>query len=183
MTPEQRSFHVRIGCLGFDVIDDQVRRNIEKVVNMLSKQIGSVDDDLDTTIRSSPLWREREDLLSSARGVGPTTARTLMTHLPELGRLNRREIAALVGVAPFNNDSGQRKGQRSIRGGRSDVRAVLYMATLTAVRWNPQLRAMYERLLTAGKKPKVAITACMRKLLTILNVMVKNNERWRTQMA
>ncbi len=160
-----------------------VRRNIQKMINVLTKQIGDVDDDIDTTIRNSPLWREREDLLSSAVGVGTTTARTLLTHLPELGKLNRREIAALVGVAPFNNDSGKRKGMRSIRGGRADVRAVLYMATLTAVRCNPPLRTVYARLVAAGKAKKVALIACARKLLTILNAMMRTNTKWRLDVA
>lgn len=161
----------------------QVRRNIQKVINMLTKQIDKVDDDIDTTIRNSPLWREREDLLSSAIGVGATTARTLLTQLPELGKLNRREIAALVGVAPFNNDSGKRTGARSIRGGRADVRAVLYMATVAAVRFNPQLRTVYARLVAAGKAKKVALIACARKLLTILNAMMRTNTPWRLHAA
>ena len=161
----------------------QVRRNIQKVINMLTKQIDKVDDDIDTTIRNSPLWRDREDLLSSAIGVGPTTARTLLTQLPELGKLNRREIAALVGVAPFNNDSGKRTGARSIRGGRADVRAVLYMATVAAVRFNPQLRTVYARLMAAGKAKKVALIACARKLLTILNAMMRTNTPWRLHAA
>lgn len=155
-----------------------VRRNIQKMINMLNKQIETVDDDIDTTIRNSPAWREREDLLSSVKGVGSTTARTMLTQLPELGRLNRREIAALVGVAPFNHDSGQHRGQRYIRGGRSEVRSVLYMATVTAVRCNPQIRVVYERLVAAGKKPKVALIACARKLLTILNAMMRTNKPW-----
>jgi len=156
-----------------------VRRNIQKMINMLNKQIEKVDDDIDTTIRNSPAWREREDLLSSVKGVGSTTARTMLTQLPELGRLNRREIAALVGLAPFNHDSGKHRGQRSIRGGRGEVRAVLYMATVTAVQHNPQIRTIYERLLAAGKRKKVALIACARKLLTILNAMMRTNQRWR----
>lgn len=160
-----------------------VRRNIQKMINTLNKQIQNVDDDLDTTIRNSPVWRDREDLLSTVRGVGPTTARTLLTQLPELGRLNRREIAALVGLAPFNNDSGKRTGQRSIRGGRTEVRAVLYMATVASVRFNPQIRVVYDRLLAAGKKPKLALIACARKLLTILNAMMRTNQPWRLHAA
>jgi transposase len=160
-----------------------VRRNIQKMINTLDKQIGKVDDDIDTTIRNSPVWREREDLLSTVKGVGSTTARTMLTQLPELGRLNRREIAALVGVAPFNDDSGKRRGRRSIRGGRSEVRAVLYMATVCAARYNPQIRTLYERLLVAGKKPKVALIACARKLLTILNAMMRTNQAWRLDAA
>jgi transposase len=160
-----------------------VRRNIQRMIKLLTKQIGEIDDDLDTTIRNSPLWREREDLLSSATGVGPTTARTLLTHLPELGLLNRREIAALVGVAPFNNDSGKRTGVRSIRGGRAEVRAVLYMATLTAVRCGGRLQSTYTRLLAAGKVKKVALIACARKLLTILNAMMRTKTSWRPDAA
>ena len=156
-----------------------VRRNIQRMINTLDKQIGSVDDDIDTTIKRSPLWREREDLLSTVLGVGKTTARTMLTHLPELGSLNRREIAALVGVAPFNHDSGKRRGARSIRGGRGEVRAVLYMATLTATRCNAQIQAFYQRLLSAGKKPRVALIACARKLLTVLNAMLRDNKPWR----
>jgi len=162
---------------------EPVRRNIQKMINVLTKQIEKVDDDIDTTIKGSPLWREREDLLSSAIGVGPTTARTLLTQLPELGKLNRREVAALVGVAPFNDDSGKRSGIRRIRGGRGEVRSVLYMATVVAVRHNPQLRNMYQRLLARGKLKKVALIACARKLVTILNAMMKSNTAWRLDAA
>jgi transposase len=160
-----------------------VRRNIQKMINVLTKQIEKVDDDIDTTIKGSPLWREREDLLSSAIGIGSTTARTLLTQLPELGKLNRREIAALVGVAPFNNDSGKRNGIRKISGGRAEVRSVLYMATIAAVRFNPQLQRMYQRLLSLGKLKKVALIACARKLLTVLNAMMKTNTPWRLDAA
>jgi transposase len=160
-----------------------VRRNIQKMINVLTKQIERVDDDIDTTIKGSPLWREREDLLSTAIGVGPTTARTLLTQLPELGKLNRREIAALVGIAPFNDDSGKRRGIRRIRGGRGEVRSVLYMATIAAVRFNPQLQRMYQRLLSLGKLKKVALIACARKLLTILNAMMRTNTPWRLDAA
>ena len=161
----------------------KVRRNIQKVINMLTRQIGNVDDDIDTRIRNSPLWREREDLLASTIGVGTTTARTLLTQLPELGTLNRREIAALVGLAPFNNDSGKRRGLRSIRGGRAEVRSMLYMATVTAVRCNPQIQRVYRRLVAGGKLKKVALIACARKLLTILNAMVRTNSAWRLDAA
>jgi len=160
-----------------------VRRNIQKMINLLTKQIGKVENDIDTTIKGSPLWREREDLLSSISGVGSTTARTLLTQLPELGKLNRRKIAALVGVAPFNDDSGQRTGVRKIRGGRGEVRSVLYMATISAVRHNPSLRRMYQRLLSRGKRKKLALIACARKLITILNAMVKTNTPWRDDAA
>jgi transposase len=162
---------------------EPVRRNIQKMISTLNKQIADVDNDIDTTMRNSPLWRAREDLLSTVMGVGSTTARTMLTQLPELGRLNRREIAALVGVAPFNNDSGRRQGQRSIRGGRAEVRAVLYMATVTAARCNPQIRSVYLRLLKAGKAKKLALIACARKLLTILNAMMRTNQPWRLDAA
>jgi len=156
-----------------------IRESIEAIIRVLSQQINALDDDLDTTLRGSPVWRAKEDLLSSVPGVGTATTRTLLGHLPELGRLNRREIAALVGVAPFNDDSGKRRGQRRIRGGRSEVRGVLYMATLVATRHNPTIRAFYQRLLAAGKLPMVALLACTRKLLTILNAMMRSNQSWR----
>lgn len=157
---------------------ERVRKDIQKTIAWLTRRIGQVDDDTDKMIRNTPLWREREDLLSTVGGVGKTTARTLLTQLPELGQLNRREIAALVGLAPFNNDSGKRTGQRSIRGGRPEIRSMIYMATVSAVRCNPQIRPFYQRLLAAGKRPKVALIACARKLLTVLNAMVKTNTVW-----
>jgi transposase len=162
---------------------ERVRRDIQKTITWLTRRIGEVDDDIDKMIRKMPLWRDREDLLSSVIGVGKTTARTLLTNLPELGTLNRRQVAALVGLAPINNDSGLRRGQRAIRGGRPEIRSVLYMATVSAVRFNPQLRAMYQRLLAAGKLKKVALIACARKLVTILNAMVRTNTPWRWQEA
>jgi transposase len=162
---------------------ERVRKDIHKTISWLTRRIGEVDDDIDKMIRKTPLWREREDLLSSAIGVGKTTARTLLTSLPELGTLNRRQIAALAGLAPFNNDSGKRVGKRSIRGGRAEVRAMLYMATVSAVRFNPALRTMYRRLLDAGKLKKVALVACARKLLTILNAMVRTKSPWRALEA
>ena len=161
----------------------RVRRDLEKTIAWLTRRIGQVDDDIDKMIRNTPVWRDREDLLVSVTGVGSTTARTLITQLPELGSLNRREIAALVGLAPFNNDSGKRRGVRSIRGGRAEVRSVLYMATVTAVRFNPQIRGMYLRLLEAGKLKKVALIACARKLLTILNAMMRTQTPWRLDVA
>ena len=129
-------------------------------------------------MRASPLWREREELLRPVKGVGVVLLSTLCASLPELGRLNRRQIAALVGVAPFNCDSGTLKGQRHCWGGRADIRAVLYMAVLSAIRFNPVIRAFYERLIAAGKPFKVAMTACMRKLLSILNAIVRDRTEW-----
>jgi transposase len=158
---------------------EPVRKDIQKTIRWLDRRIADVDGNIDTMIRNTPVWREREDLLSSAKGVGKTTARTLMTVLPELGLLSRRKIAALAGLAPFNNDSGHRRGQRSVRGGRTEVRAVLYMATIAATRFNPQIREFYERLLCAGKAKKVALIACARKLLVTLNAMVRTNTPWK----
>ena len=131
-----------------------------------------------TTIRQSPVWQEHEDLLQSVPGVGPVMSRTLLADLPELGKLNRKQIAALVGIAPFNQDSGLRRGRRTCWGGRAPVRTALYMATLVATRHNPVIAACYQRLLAAGKRKKVALVACMRKLLTILNAMVKHQRKW-----
>lgn len=159
----------------------RVRKDLQKTIAWLTRRIKDVDSDIDKLVRNTPVWREREELLSSPKGVGKTTARTLLTALPELGKLNRRQIAALAGLAPFNNDSGTNRGKRSIRGGRGDVRAVLYMATLSATKWNPQIRSMYLRLIAAGKAPKVALIACARKLLTILNAMVRTNTHWKLE--
>lgn len=134
-------------------------------------------------LKASPLWLERDAILQSTPGVGPILSRTLMSQLPELGNLNRKEIAALVGVAPFNRDSGTWRGRRTIWGGRATVRAVLYMSTLVATRYNPVIREFYESLLAVGKVKKVALIACMRKLLTILNAMIKNQQRWKLRVA
>lgn len=151
---------------------------IDAVVQMLKAQIAQIDQELDQLFKQSPAWRENEDLLTSVPGVGSVTARTLTTMLPELGKLNRKQIAALVGVAPFNHDSGQHKGQRHIRGGRAAVRSALYMAAMTAIQHNPVLRAMHQRLSAGGKLFKVAMVACMRRLLCILNAMVRDKKPW-----
>ena len=161
----------------------RVRDSIEAHLAWLQQQLASLDDDLDDMLQSSPIWRERDDILQSTPGVGPVLSRTLMSPLPELGDLNRKEIAALVGVAPFNRDSGTWRGRRTIWGGRAAVRSVLYMSTLVATRHNPVIREFYERLLAAGKAKKVALIACMRKLLTILNAMVKNQQRWQPRAS
>jgi transposase len=161
----------------------RIRDSIESHLTWLRQQVASLDDDLDRLLQASPLWRERDAILQSTPGVGPVLSRTLISQLPELGDLNRKEIAALVGVAPFNRDSGTWRGRRTIWGGRATVRAVLYMSTLVATRHNPVIREFYERLLAAGKATKVALTACMRKLLTILNAMVKNQQRWQLRVA
>jgi transposase len=156
----------------------RVRRDIQSLVTILEKRIRGCDGELQQLIQASPIWREKEDLLRSFQAIGPVSARTLVVELPELGMLNRKQIASLVGVAPIARDSGNRRGRRSICGGRGQVRAVLYMATVTAIRVNPQIRIFYERLKQAGKPFKVAIVACMRKLLTILNAMVRTQTRW-----
>jgi transposase len=160
------------------VASRRVRPQIQAHIEWLQQQIRQFDDDLRELLRSSPLWREKEDLLRSAPGVGPVLATTLVAALPELGTLSRQRIAALVGVAPLNRDSGMLRGRRTVWGGRAHVRHVLYMATVTAIRHNSVLGTFYQRLRAAGKAPKVALTACMRKLLTILNAMLKHRTRW-----
>jgi transposase len=143
--------------------------------------IATLDDDLETILRASPLWRENDDLLQSAKGIGPVCARTLLLELPELGTRTRQQSAALVGVAPLHCDSGTLRGRRMIWGGRAHVRTVLYRGTLVATRFNPQIKVFYERLLAAGKVKKVALTACMHKLLTMLNAMLKHRTPWQPQ--
>jgi transposase len=155
-----------------------VRPSIDATINFLRHQLGDINRDLDAAIRQSPVWREKENLLRSVPGVGRVVATTLLCELPELGRLNRKQAAALVGVAPFNRDSGRMRGQRHIWGGRASVRAVLYMSAVCASRHNPVIRSFYERLLAAGKRKKVALVACMRKLLTILNSMMRDSRPW-----
>jgi transposase len=155
-----------------------MRKNIKAHIDWLEKQIDRLDVDLTAGLRSSPAWRAKDELLRSFKGVGPITSSTLLVSLPELGELDRRAIAALVGLAPFNRDSGVMRGRRSIYGGRSQVRTLLYMAATTAIRSNPVIRAFYERLKARGKPHKVAMVACMRKMLTILNAMVRQSTPW-----
>jgi transposase len=155
-----------------------VRQDIQDHTAWLEERLAKLDYDLRNTLHASPLWREKEDLLRGVPGVGPVLSLTLLAELPELGTLDRRQIAALVGVAPFNRDSGTLRGKRTIWGGRATVRATLYMAALVASRHNPCIRAFYQRLLAKGKAKKVALTACMRKLLTILNAMMKHRTPW-----
>jgi transposase len=156
----------------------RVRADIDAHIRFLKSRLRDTDGGLKALIEKSPVWRAKDELLQSVPGVGPVLATTLLGSLPELGTLNRREIAALVGVAPLNRDSGAFRGTRCIWGGRGAVRAVLYMGTLAAVRANPVLRAFHRRLREGGKKPKVALTACMRKLLTILNAMMRDGTAW-----
>lgn len=155
-----------------------LRKSLKKHITFLDRELAMADSDLGTMVRASAVWRERDDLLQSAPGIGPVVARTLLAELPELGRLNRREIAKLVGIAPISRDSGQWRGHRTIQGGRATVRAAMYMATLVATRCNPVIRAFYQRLVQLGKPKKVALIACMRKLLTILNHMLRTGQPW-----
>ena len=156
----------------------RIRPKVQEHIRWLEESLVDLDRDMGDFMRSSPMWRDKDQLLRSTPGVGPVLSMTLLSDLPELGALNRGEIAALVGVAPFNRDSGALRGKRTVWGGRRQVRAALYMAALVATRYNPVLRDFYQRLCDAGKPKKVALTACMRKLLTILNVMVKHNRHW-----
>ena len=160
------------------IAEVNVRTDIREHINFLVRRMKDVDRGLDDLIRDTPLWREREKLFEPVKGVGPQMLRTLCASLPELGQLNRRQIAALVGVAPYNCDSGKFAGTRRCWGGRADVRTALYMASVTAARFNPVIRAFYQRLVQAGKAKKLALTACIRKLLTILNAMVRNQTSW-----
>ena len=160
-----------------------IQRQIDQHVRWLRAQLGAVEKDLAQTLRESPVWREKDNLLRSVPGVGPVLTTTLLGDVPELGQLNRKQIAALIGVAPLNRDSGTYRGRRAVWGGRARVRATLYMATLTAARYNPVIRAFYERLVAAGKPKKVALTACMRKLLTILNAMIARRTAWKPPAA
>ena len=155
-----------------------VRPSIQAVIDVLARQIDDIDREVRDSIRKSPVWRDKENLLRSIPGVGRVTAATLLCELTELGRLDRKQIASLAGVAPLNRDSGNMRGQRKVWGGRASVRATLYMAALSATKHNPVIARFYERLLAAGKKRKVALVACMRKLLTILNSMVRDNRPW-----
>jgi transposase len=153
-------------------------KSIDQLLGLLQKQLGELDRELGDSIRGTPAWRERDELLRSVPGIGDIVARTLIADLPELGRLDRKQIAALVGIAPLNRDSGKMRGKRTTWGGRAKVRSALYMAALVGSRCNPVLAAFYQRLLRAGKVKKLALTAVMRKLLTILNAMVRDNKRW-----
>ena len=155
-----------------------VRRDLQQHIRFLERRLREADDDLHTAVKESPLWRVKDDLLQSVPGVGRVVSLTLLAELPELGRLSHKEIAALVGVAPLNRDSGTLRGKRLVYGGRAPVRAALYMAALVASKCNPAIRAFYQRLRTAGKPAKVALTACMRKLLTILNAIARDGVPW-----
>lgn len=160
-----------------------LEKSLNKHIVWLDKRIAEIDTDLANRLRKSDVWRTKDDLLRGIPGVGPVTTLTMLAKCPELGLLNRREIAALTGVAPLANDSGKHRGKRFIWGGRADVRAVLYMAAISAIQHNDAIKAFAERLKKAGKPPKVVIVACMRKLLTIMNSMLKNNTPWNPKNA
>jgi transposase len=155
-------------------------KSVDRVLATLKAQLAQIDDDIDTAVRGTPAWREAEDLLLSVPGIGPRIARTLIAEMPELGRLDRREIASLTGVAPFNRDSGTLRGRRTIAGGRPVVRSALYMSVLVSIRRNLPLALTYHRLRASGKPAKVAIVACMRKLVTILNAILRDKKPWAT---
>jgi len=159
------------------------RKSVTAHIAWLDKRIVKLDDDLSKRLRASDTWRTKDDLLQGIPGVGAITSLTMLAKCPELGQMNRREIAALVGVAPRANDSGKHRGKRFVWGGRADVRAVLYMATVSAIRCNNDIKAFAARLKQAGKPAKVILVACMRKLLTIMNAMVKNNAQWAPKTA
>ena len=157
-----------------------VSQRIQLHIDWLEQELDEIDRDLKEMLRNSPVWREKENLLRTVPGVGPQLAVSILAYLPELGTLNRKRIAALVGVAPFNRDSGTLRGKRAVWGGRSRIRASLYMAALVASRHNPVISIFYQRLLAAGKPKKVALTACMRKLLVILNAMLNHHTSWQS---
>ncbi|THI82900.1 MAG: IS110 family transposase [Nitrospira sp. CG24A] len=159
-----------------------IRKQLRAHITWLERALDQADTDLAEAIRQSPLWREKEELLRSVPGIGPVLATTLLANLPELGTLTHKQIAALVGVAPLNRDSGTLRGKRTVWGGRAQVRAALYMAAIVAARFNPVIRVFYQRLCAAGKAKKVALVACMRKLLTIVNAMLTQRTLWRQGM-
>jgi transposase len=158
----------------------RARKSIMRLLKTLRAELADLDTEISETVRGSPLWREKEDLLASVPGVGPVTVRTMLAELPELGSLDRRKIAALVGLAPFTRQSGKWRGKSFIGGGRASVRAALFMAAMTAMRWNPTLRTFHHRLRAAGKPKMVALIAVARKLLTILNAILRDKTKWQT---
>jgi len=166
-----------------DVMPKALHADLRRHILHITKQIEKIDTLLDKLIESVDEWREKRDILLSVPGIGPTIVNTLLADLPELGHLNHKQISALAGVAPYNRDSGSLRGKRRIRGGRASVRTMLFMAIMTSVQHNPVIKAFYRRLVDAGKHKKVALTACIHKMVTILNAMLKNNTRWKENMA
>ena len=162
---------------------DTVREEIKEHLDWLAERIDELDQQLQGLLKCSPVWHRKDDILQSVPGIGPVVSVTLLAELPELGTLNRHQISKLVGVAPLNRDSGPQRGTRHIYGGRARVRSILYMATLSATRFNPVIKEFYQRLLAKHKPFKVAITACMRRLLVIINVMVRDSLRWKLEQT
>ncbi len=166
-----------------DKVSSIIRKSILRIIKLLEKELAEIDSQLKQTVQTDESFTQKHDLLTSVNGIGPKTATALIAYLPELGELEERKIAALAGLAPFNCDSGKMRGKRMIWGGRSSVRKSLYMATMAAIRSNDAIKAFYLRLVAAGKPKMVALTACMRKLIIIINAMVRNNEPWRQNYA
>lgn len=164
-------------------LPEAVRRQLAVHIDWLRAQVDGLDAELREAVQASPLWQERGDLLRSVPGVGPVLTSTLLAELPELGQLGRRQLAALVGVAPMNRDSGTLRGRRTTWGGRASVRAVLYMCAVTATRCNPAVRDCYQRLVAAGKPKKVALVACMRKLLLVISAVIRSGKPWSAQFT
>jgi transposase len=164
------------------IMPKELQAGIEQLIAAINQQIITLDQCLDRAVDEHALWRHKRDLLTSMPGVGTTVAYTLLGDLPELGALSRREIAALTGVAPYNRDSGRMRGKRRIRGGRSNSRTVLFLSAMTAIRFNPDIKKFYQRLLANGKHKKVALTACIRKIVTTLNAMLRDNVKWTPAM-
>jgi transposase len=162
---------------------DRLQKSIARLLDALQRELSEVESEIDSDVRGSPAWREKEDLLASVPGVGPTIARTLIAEMPELGTLDRRQIAALAGLAPWTRQSGQWKGHAFIGGGRASVRAALHMGAVTAARHNPHLKAFRDRLIAAGKPKMVALVAVARKLLTILNAIIRDKQPWHAKTA
>lgn len=160
--------------------DKWTRKDIKSLIKVLDKRLAKLEKEIGDNVKNTPGWKEKNEIITSVPGAGPNLSSYLLANLPELGKLNRKEIALLVGVAPLNRDSGKFRGNRIIWGGRAQVRSALYMSALSASKYNPNIKRFYQRLIEKGKKPKVALTACMRKMLTILNTMVRNNTTWST---
>jgi len=160
-------------------ISPSLRGSVERIIAILKEEKKHLEEQIQQLLKEQKAWREQTQILGSAPGVGPVTTATLLADLPELGKMDRKKIAALVGVAPMNYDSGRKRGYRKTKGGRTDVRSVLYMSTLVATRYNPLIQAQYQHLLKRGKEKKVALTACMRKFLTILNAMMRDQQPFR----
>jgi transposase len=165
------------------IMPEALRPSIDRIIETLDREIEALEQLVQRAVEQHAAWRRKRDLLTSMPGIGPSVASTLIGDLPELGALSRRQIAALTGVAPFNRDSGTFRGKRRIRGGRAHSRTALYLSAMVAARYNPDIKRFYERLLQAGKHKKVALTACIRKIVTALNAMLRDNTPWQSSFA